>query len=765
MLQGHVKFVTSFLTRRGSERSNASPARQLLSSLRVEHPFDVQLIETGRFIPVDEASTPQADFDRDGAVQRWNSSFAAKFAPLKIEPGRPISDFFPVIGGQTWTIIWQKIEAQRSVAFRLCCPPDSSEATDIFVQQSMSEGDDLNAAIEIYRQSEAMNRQLLQQMQHDILEAVATGCLLHEVIDLMCRRVEALTPGVICSVFTVDAENRLWTLAAPSLPKDYTSAIDGMLIGPCVGCCGTAAYRGEPVGSSDIAIDPSWDRFREAALALGLRACWSSPIKGRNGKVAGTFAFYYRSPRGPSALDRQIVEACVHLCAIAIEHDGAQSRIMKLAFHDQLTGLPNRMAFQRRASEILSLLPVPGHSLAVHYIDLDDFKGVNDTLGHWVGDLLLQAVSKRFASICDQSEFIARLGGDEFAVLQFPVRSMSEIDQLAARILLCFARPFEIEDRKISINASIGISQAPADSSNFVELLKRADVALYHAKSTGRATHRCFTEEMDRKILARRAIERDLRDAVDNSRITLSFQPIVNLGNGTINCFEALARWTHPTRGSVPPSEFIRLAEEMGIIGTLGDWILREACATAAAWPANIKVSVNLSPLQLTRPAFAADVAAALAASRLAPARLELEITESVPLVENGAMREVLNDLKRLGIGIALDDFGTGYSSLSYLRSFPFDRIKIDLSFIHEMQQHEESMSIVRAVLGLARSLGVRTTAEGIETERQRMWLQAQGCTEGQGYLFGKPIAKNEIQPLLAGQRGKTQSSRSFKRA
>ncbi|MGP8233056.1 MAG: EAL domain-containing protein [Methylovirgula sp.] len=601
----------------------------------------------------------------------------------------------------------------------------------------------------------AIHAQLLQQLQKEILEALATGWPLSRILTLLCQRAEALSPDAICSVLRVDSEaNCLLPLAGPSLPDEIQKATEHVPVGPSTGSCGTAAYRGEPVEATDIATDPLWKDYKQLFLSYGLRACWSSPIKGRDGKVLGTFAFYYREPRGPDSLDREIVAACVNLCAIAIDHDRAQSHILKLAYRDQQTNLPNRAAFQQRACKILELLPKSGGlSLAVHYIDLDDFKGVNDTLGHAVGDQLLSAVAARLRAVCRNGEFVARLGGDEFAVLQFPVTKLEEIERLAQKLLSCFARPFEVEERTITTSASIGIARAPTDSDDFSNLLRCADVALYRAKGAGRARYSLFDEEMGQHMLARRALEKDLRQALARGEITLHFQPIVHLATGKTVCFEALARWTEPTRGAVPPSEFIQIAEEIGVIVELGNWFLRRACREAARWPAGIKVAVNLSPLQLGRDDFVEQVEAALAESGLSPERLELEITESVPLVANSAIRDVLRALKSRGVSIALDDFGTGYSSLSYLSSFPFDRLKIDYSFVREIHEHDQTMAIVKAVLDLAHSLNVHTTAEGIETEPQRIWLQAQGCSEGQGYLFNPPMPAGKIADFLAAER------------
>ena len=721
------------------------------TSFFVAHRAEVILFRPNGEQPDQTGNFAHAIFTEPGALAAWDSAFAADFPVHVTAPEAKIFDLFAMVDDVLWAETWQQLKAGHTVTIRPL-PNWSGAMCDLKVMPARGAAG-LLASVEICRH-DAVNTHALQQLQKEILEAVATGLPLPDVVDLLCRRAEALSPDVICSVLRADLEaNFLYPLAGPSLPAEISAATSQVPIGPCVGSCGTAAYRGEAVEVTDIATDPLWAPFKDGFLLHGLRACWSTPIKGRSGQVLGTFAFYYREPREPDTLERKIVEACVHLCAIAIDHDNAQSRILKLAYRDPQTDLPNRVAFRRQTRRILKQLPGTGHTLAVHYIDLDDFKGVNDTLGHVVGDQLLRAVAERFRTICPNDDCMARLGGDEFAVLQFPVTSPDEIDRLARELLSCFEQPFEIEERTINIAASIGIARAPADSDNFTDLLRRADVALYRAKSTGRATYCLFNEDMGKRLAARRELEKDLRTAIRKGEIAPHFQPIVDLATGKTVCFEALARWIAPSRGFVPPGLFIPIAEEIGLIGPLGDMILRHACLAAASWPTDIKVAVNLSSLQLSRPGFVQDIERALIESGLPPERLELEITESVPLIENAAMREMLRDLKSRGIGIALDDFGTGYSSLSYLRSFPFDRLKIDLSFVREIQEQEQTMAIIRAVLDLAHSLNVRTTAEGIETELQCAWLKAQGCSEGQGYLFERPMPAAKVIEFLASER------------
>ena len=589
---------------------------------------------------------------------------------------------------------------------------------------------------------------LLQQLQNEILEATVRGSALKTIAELVCMRAEGLAPGVLCSILTVDAQGRVHPLAGPSLPAEYSAALDNIPIGPSVGSCGTAAYRGEPVEVIDVATDPLWADYKSLALMHGLRACWSSPIKARDGRVVGTFAFYYRERRGPADVERQIVETCVHLCGIAIEHDESQTRIHQLAYFDTLTGLPNRVQFQDRAAAMLANMARES-SIAIIHIDLDEFKCINDTLGHRIADLLLDGVSRRLAACVGDSAFLARIGGDEFAIAQISADGRIASSALAERIVTEIGKPFDLEEQRVTIGASIGIAYTQASASDLAELMRCAGMALYAAKRDGGGAHRFFGAEMDVVMQLRRKLRQDIREALAAGEFSLVYQPMIALETGELIGVEALLRWQHPLRGTVPPSDFIPIAEEMGVIGTLGDWALREACAAAAEWPREIRIAVNLSPLQLKQPGLVLDVAAALNRNGLTPARLELEITESALIAENATTRIALRELHGIGINLSMDDFGTGYSSLRALRSFPVDKIKIDQSFVRDIGRNADSAAIIRAVIGLAHDLGLRTAAEGIETEAQLQWLALQGCTEGQGNYFSEPLTRAEMRRLL----------------
>jgi diguanylate cyclase (GGDEF)-like protein/PAS domain S-box-containing protein len=435
------------------------------------------------------------------------------------------------------------------------------------------------------------------------------------------------------------------------------------------------------------------------------------------------------------------------------ERKRAEGRITHMAHHDSMTGLANRVLLRERLEHALARMLEQESRLAVLYVDLDCFKDVNDALGHPVGDALLRLAADRLRGCVREGDTVARLGGDEFAIIQDSVQDEEQTNALARRIAEVIGAPFQVEGHDVTVSASIGIAMAPRDSADPDSLLKFADMALYGAKTDGRRTYRFFEPEMNARLHARRAMETDLRAAFERNEFELYYQPTIDIASGRIVGFEALLRWNHPERGLVLPGEFIALAESIGLIVPLGEWVLRQACAEAARWRDDVSVAVNLSPLQFKSANLVQTVMAAMAESGLPPRRLELEITESVLLQENEKNPATLHRLRDLGVRIALDDFGTGYSSLSYLRVFPFDRIKIDGSFVKELPRNVECVSIIRAVADLARGLHMMTTAEGVETAEQLDALREHGCTAAQGYLFSRPLPAGDIGGLMARHR------------
>ncbi len=436
------------------------------------------------------------------------------------------------------------------------------------------------------------------------------------------------------------------------------------------------------------------------------------------------------------------------------ERRQAEMKIAHMARHDALTDLPNRVLLRERLSEALVQVE-RGNQLAVLYLDLDLFKNVNDSLGHPTGDELLRLVAHRLRGCVKETDTISRVGGDEFFIIQTGVGNASDAERLARRIAEAIRAPYDLHGHHVVIEASIGIALAPADGNDANELLKNADMALYGAKADGRGAYRFFEADMDARMKERRALEVALRKAFENGEFELYYQPVLNLDRDEVRGCEALLRWHHPERGMVSPVEFIPVAEEIGLIVALGEWVIRKACQDAAQWPNDICVAVNLSPTQLASKGLLPAVLHALASSRLPPHRLELEITEAVLMQNSEATLHTLHQLRALGIRISMDDFGTGYSSLSYLRSFPFDKIKIDRCFIKGLGDGSESDAIVHAVAGLAERLGMTTTAEGVETKAQLDVVRNLGCTDVQGFYYSPPVPAGELAEILADKTGR----------
>jgi diguanylate cyclase (GGDEF)-like protein len=434
------------------------------------------------------------------------------------------------------------------------------------------------------------------------------------------------------------------------------------------------------------------------------------------------------------------------------ERRRAEERITHLAHYDALTDLPNRALFHEKLKQELARV-APNGQLAVLYIDIDQFKSVNDTLGHLIGDELLKSVAVSLSRCVAAPDFVARLGGDEFAIVQTAVKTSADVTGLVTRVFDAIREPYECLGHQVTTDASIGIALAPQHGSDLDQILKNADVAMYAAKSAGRRTYRFFEPEMDAQVKARRTLEVDLRQAITDRGFEVYYQPCVSLQDNKITGCEALLRWRHPERGMISPAEFIPIAEETGLINPLGEWVLTTACAEAATWPDDIRLAVNVSPVQFKSGTFALKIVAALAASGLEANRLELEITEAVLIRDDEAALAVLHQLRDIGVRIALDDFGTGYSSLSYLQRFPFDKIKIDRCFVNDIAEPEGSSCIVQAIVNIAAARHMTTTAEGVETQQQQELLRALGCSEMQGYLFSAPKPAAEINRLYFSHR------------
>jgi diguanylate cyclase (GGDEF)-like protein len=446
-------------------------------------------------------------------------------------------------------------------------------------------------------------------------------------------------------------------------------------------------------------------------------------------------------------LDRRRTDHTTQVMCQEMEQLNAD--LYRLAHRDALTDLANRGLFHEVMARQLARAQDEGDSVAVFCIDFDRFKNINDAYGHHAGDLVLKQAAERMRNAAKDCDILARVGGDEFLLLQIAASQPQGAAQLANRLIKELADPFDIDGHQTYIGGSIGIAVSPEDGGSVDELIRNADLALYQAKEDGRGTYRFFEPEMDLRMQERRIVERDLRKALPAGEFELYYQPVVNLASNKISGFEALIRWNHPERGLVFPNKFIPLAEEIGFIVPMGDWVVRQACAAAAQWPDDLVVAVNISAIQFRNPGLAHTIAVALAASGLRPSRLEIEITETALLQDKDATLAILHQLRALGVRIAMDDFGTGYSSLTYLQCFPFDKIKIDRSFVKDITENVGSLNIVRAIAALAHGIGMTATAEGVETKDQLDSVISEGCTEMQGFLYSRPLPMGEIERLF----------------
>jgi diguanylate cyclase (GGDEF)-like protein len=591
----------------------------------------------------------------------------------------------------------------------------------------------------------------LLRLQNEVLEAVASGEALATVADRLCRRVEAIVPGVIATVLTVDESGRLHPLAAPSIAEGYSAALEGVAIGPCVGSCGTSAFRGEAVEVTDIATDPLWADYRALALSYGLAACWSTPIKARDGRVIGTFAFYYRTIRGAQEEERQVVKACVHLCAIAIEHDEVRARNHRLAYYDTLSGLPNRSHFKQLLDERFAA-PDPAFGLIL--FDIDHLKIVNDTMGHAVGDALISVLAARLTA-AKLPGIICRIGGDEFAVIIDKCPSPAAMRAVARRILRLVDLPIVCDGQTVPFRVTMGGALSGVDGPDVDAICQSADLALDHAKRTQRGSYVYFRSELRTATVNRARAVRAVGVALQQGRIVPYYQPVVRLDTGTLVSLEALARMQADDGTIVPASDFHLALSDPKVAYDLTGRMLTQVVADLRAWRAAglevPPVAVNLSTADFQRGDLAGRLTRVFAKAGVPLDRLILEVTETAMMDSEGdVVAKAVAALRARGLSVALDDFGTGFASLTHLLHFPVDVIKIDKTFVDRVLVDRPSAAIVEAMIGIAHRLKMKVVAEGIEERAQAERLKSLGCTLGQGYLFARPASAETIRASLA---------------
>ncbi|CAO3418150.1 putative bifunctional diguanylate cyclase/phosphodiesterase [Azospirillum endophyticum] len=702
----------------------------------------------------------------DGTIVGANPGFARLVdSPLDAMIGRSLPTLLDLGGGE-WQSVWEGSQGGRPPPGTGALHAPRRDPVPVALQwQHLTDGDDALLLCEMRDFDERERAEAVTRLQQDVLELVAGGRSLRLVLDFLCRQVEACAPEVACSVMLRDDEDRMRVAAAPSLPAAYTAAIDGLAIEPDVGSCGSAMTAGEAVMCADIAGDPRWAKRRDLALGHGLAACWSTPIKDRDARALGSFALYYRKPRDMAApFHRRLVEACAHLCALAIEHDRARKEINRLAYFDTLTGLPNRQLLADRATAALALAGRTRQPVTLMFLDVDRFKTVNDSLGHAVGDELLAEVANRLRRLFIEGDTLARLGGDEFVAL-LPGCDAAHASLLAERVLAALSAPLTLADLTLTPTASIGIAVHPDDGMDFDTLLRQADAAMYRAKQAGRNRCHFFRRDMNEQAVRRLEMEAALREALDRQEagcldgeapFDLHYQPQVRLRPHCLHRVEALVRWTHPRWGAVSPAEFVPLAEECGLIDRLDGWVLQTAVAQLGRWrAAGVPVpglAVNVSAVRFARGDLPDQVRAALATNGIPANDLTLEITERLMMTEEGGVHDALDALHALGVTLSIDDFGTGYSSLSYLKRFPVGELKIDRSFVKELDIDAANRPLVRAIIQIGEALGLTVVAEGVEREAQHRMLEAEGCAIGQGYRFARPMPAAALADWLAGE-------------
>jgi len=586
----------------------------------------------------------------------------------------------------------------------------------------------------------------------EILEMIAIGKPASKIYEAIALMYESRHPGMRCSMLELE-DGVLLHGGAPSLPKAYCDAVHGLKNGPDVGSCGTSTYTGKRCLVENIETDPKWEKIKHIALPHGMRCCWSEPIKSSKGEVLGAFGMYYDYPALPTEEESDDLISAARLAGIVMERDHDQKRIRHLAYTDTLTGLASRAHFYQYIEDLINAASRHGRQFSLLYIDLDNFKDVNDSLGHDTGDLLLKEVSQRLSHACREIDFVARLSGDEFCIVVEEIDDAYAAGHVAQRCFETLSQPVNLLRQSHTPTCSIGIAHYPHDGDSISALLRAADTALYSAKELGKNRYAFYEPELTQKTEYRFYFEQSLREAIDKQHFSLVYQPQVDATSGEIIAVEALARWHHPTLGQVAPVEFIEAAERIGMIKPLTEWILHTACSQAIAWfSAGIKpirMAVNISPSHFIDKEIVSLVKRIIHETGMDSRLLELEVTENVVQTDPENL-SVFKKLKDIGIELAIDDFGTGYSSFASLKHLNIDHLKIDKYFINDILVDTDTKFLVSSMIDIGHNLGHGIIAEGVENAEQLALLQQLGCETVQGYLFSKPIEASAIQELLA---------------
>ena len=593
---------------------------------------------------------------------------------------------------------------------------------------------------------------LLAVLQHRVLEALAQESQLLDIMHLICTQVEHLIPEVRLAIASID-NGHLSPLAAPSLPNYYGTIINALEISADALDIGAVAYTKQEVIVEDITQNPRFDTKRARFVDMGIGACWSMPITSTKLDVIGVLTVYYAQPTSPKLYHRRIMAVCSHLAQLALEREHTREHMRRHEFYDELTQLPNRVMFYALCNPFLEEAKKDHRTAAILFIDLDRFKLINETQGHIAGDNLLRDISKRLTEYLDHRGVITRIAGDEFVIF-LPDYTAEQASSIAERLLSCIHDPLPVGQVTIYPSASIGISMFPSDGQDISILIRHADLATHRVKPKGGGSFHFFSVDLDDIAQKRIALESELQQALESNQLALFYQPqIIAINPSVLYGVEALIRWKHPSKGYISPGHFLPLAEENGLMIDLGRWVIARATCQLSQWRALSipvpRVSINLSPAYFSYPQMASDLLSKMQQHRLRPSDITLEITESMILSQEEAAVENIQTLKKAGICMSLDDFGTGYSSLSHLHRLPIDELKLDMSFVHDLESSQQARALTTSILSIGRALNMHVVAEGVETHAQRDFLTALGCEVLQGFLFSPPVISYELERWL----------------
>ncbi|MDV7103612.1 EAL domain-containing protein [Vibrio sp. TH_r3] len=593
---------------------------------------------------------------------------------------------------------------------------------------------------------------LYEVLHAHILNAIARDEALAVIMEEACQEAIKISHGIIPAIFKADEEGKLHLLACSGLSVQHTIELQDINKSAELGSIGTCCSE-ETLGSEfGRRKEATWCEFTDVTYCSEIQSCWSTSIKGKNGEIIGVIAFYRRDNQKPSDIDYTLADVLTPVCGLAIERESHRQSIRQLAYYDSLTHLPNRSLLHAEAEQAINVAAQNKCKLAVLFLDLDRLKYINDTYGHPAGDAFLQEIAARISRKCENSDFCGRLSGDEFVIVA-QNKSMDALNNFIEELRLAIAASYKVENTQIYPSTSIGVSIYPDDGNDIGTLIHRADMAMYQAKALGKGRFAFFSHELNKLAQDRQELEEELEKAIQGNQLEFVYQPQVKMQDGSLHGVEALARWVHPKLGFVSPATFIPLAEECGLIGALTYWALKSACKQMSIWRSKgvqvPSVSVNLSPLNFHNKELCHLIMAELGANNLQPSDLILELTEGVFLDTNPNTMKTLYEIHDKGVCFSIDDFGTGYSSLSYLRSIPIKELKLDKSFVTDIESSTTSQALSQAVIQIGESLNLDVVAEGIETESQYNILKEQGYHVAQGYLFSKPLKPSEIETWL----------------